>query len=169
MAACFVTRSGYTGEDGYEISVPEGDADALARKLLAQKMWRPSALARVTRCVLKVAFAFTAMISHQTTTPVEAALGWSIGKRRRAEGGFPGADVILDQIKNGALRKRVGLRPEGRAPARDGTAIQEADGTSIGTITSGGFGPSRRLRWPWDMSPRNTQPPEALFERCRSG
>ncbi len=141
-AACFVTRSGYTGEDGYEISVPADQADALARKLLAQNDVEPIGLGARDSLRLEAGLCLYGHDIDETTTPVEAALTWSIGKRRREEGGFPGADVIIDQIKNGAPRKRVGILPDGRAPAREGTEIQAPDGTSIGTITSGGFGPT---------------------------
>lgn len=141
-ALCFVTRSGYTGEDGYEISVPADQADTLARKLLAQNDVEAIGLGARDSLRLEAGLCLYGHDIDETTTPVEAALTWSIGKRRRAEGGFPGADVILDQIKNGAPRKRVGILPDGRAPAREGTEIQAPDGTSIGTITSGGFGPS---------------------------
>ena len=141
-AACFVTRSGYTGEDGYEISVPADQADALARKLLAQNDVEAIGLGARDSLRLEAGLCLYGHDIDETTTPVEAALTWSIGKRRREEGGFPGADIILDQIKNGAPRKRVGILPDGRAPAREGTEIQAPDGTSIGTITSGGFGPS---------------------------
>ena len=141
-AACFVTRSGYTGEDGYEISVPADQADALARKLLAQNDVEAIGLGARDSLRLEAGLCLYGHDIDETTTPVEAALTWSIGKRRREEGGFPGADVILDQIKNGAPRKRVGILPDGRAPAREGTEIQAPDGTSIGSITSGGFGPS---------------------------
>tara|TARA_E500000318_G_scaffold64264_1_gene59392 strand:- start:516 stop:1613 length:1098 start_codon:yes stop_codon:yes gene_type:complete len=141
-AACFVTRSGYTGEDGYEISVPADQADALARKLLAQNDVEAIGLGARDSLRLEAGLCLYGHDIDETTTPVEAALTWSIGKRRREEGGFPGADIILDQIKNGAPRKRVGILPDGRAPAREGTEIQAPNGTSIGTITSGGFGPS---------------------------
>lgn len=141
-AACFVTRSGYTGEDGYEISVPADQADALARKLLAQNDVEAIGLGARDSLRLEAGLCLYGHDIDETTTPVEAALTWSIGKRRREEGGFPGADIILDQIKNGAPRKRVGILPDGRAPAREGTEIQAPDGTSIGSITSGGFGPS---------------------------
>ena len=77
-----------------------------------------------------------------TTTPVEAGLGWSIGKRRREQGGFAGADTILGQLSQGTARRLVGIRPDGRAPAREGAEIQATDGTPLGTVTSGGFGPS---------------------------
>ena len=141
-AACFVTRSGYTGEDGYEISVPGDCADALARKLLARNDMEAIGLGARDSLRLEAGLCLYGHDINETTTPVEAALAWSIGKRRREEGGFPGADVILDQIKNGAPRRRVGILPDGRAPARDGTVIQAPDGTRIGTITSGGFGPT---------------------------
>ncbi|WP_323796396.1 glycine cleavage system aminomethyltransferase GcvT [Nisaea sp.] len=140
-AACFVTRSGYTGEDGYEISVPADQADALARKLLAQNDVEAIGLGARDSLRLEAGLCLYGHDIDETTTPIEAALAWSIGKRRREEGGFPGADIILDQIKNGAPRKRVGILPDGRAPAREGTEIQAPDGTSIGIITSGGFGP----------------------------
>src|SRR5262249_40397695 len=78
----------------------------------------------------------------ETTTPIEADLAWAIGKRRHAEGGFPGAAIVLQQLREGAARKRVGIRPEGRAPAREGTEIVDLAGNPIGRVTSGGFGPS---------------------------
>ncbi|WP_193173541.1 glycine cleavage system aminomethyltransferase GcvT, partial [Nisaea nitritireducens] len=127
-AACFVTRSGYTGEDGYEISVPADQADALARKLLAQNDVEAIGLGARDSLRLEAGLCLYGHDIDETTTPVEAALIWSIGKRRREEGGFPGADIILDQIKNGAPRKRVGILPDGRAPAREGTEIQAPDG-----------------------------------------
>ncbi|MBO6561773.1 MAG: glycine cleavage system aminomethyltransferase GcvT [Nisaea sp.] len=141
-AACFVTRSGYTGEDGYEISVPTDQAEALARKLLAQNDVEAIGLGARDSLRLEAGLCLYGHDIDETTTPVEAALTWSIGKRRRAEGGFPGADIILKQIAEGTARKRVGILPEGRAPAREGTEIQAPDGTTIGSITSGGFGPS---------------------------
>jgi aminomethyltransferase len=78
----------------------------------------------------------------ETTTPVEAGLAWTIGKRRRAEGGFPGAAIVLRQLVEGAPRRRIGIRPDGRAPAREDTPIVDSTGKSIGRVTSGGFGPS---------------------------
>jgi aminomethyltransferase len=78
----------------------------------------------------------------ETTTPIEAGLAWTIGKRRRSEGGFPGADIVLRQLAEGTARKRVGIRPDGRAPAREGTAIVDAAGHPVGQVRSGGFGPS---------------------------
>ena len=139
---CFITRSGYTGEDGYEISIPAQDADAFARLLLSETEVMPIGLGARDSLRLEAGLCLYGNDIDETTTPIEAALNWTIGKRRRAEGGFPGADVILDQIKDGTARKRVGLVPEGRAPARAGTEIQDLDGAAAGTVTSGGFGPT---------------------------
>ncbi len=139
---CFVTRSGYTGEDGYEISVPAANAEALARRLLAHGDVESIGLGARDSLRLEAGLCLYGHDIDTTTSPVEAALLWSIGKRRREEGGFPGADRIRKEIAEGTSRKRVGLKPEGRAPAREGTEIVDADGAPIGTVTSGGFGPS---------------------------
>ncbi|MEQ8504709.1 MAG: glycine cleavage system aminomethyltransferase GcvT [Rhodospirillales bacterium] len=139
---CFITRSGYTGEDGYEISIPADEADAFARLLLSEDEVMPIGLGARDSLRLEAGLCLYGNDIDETTTPVEAALNWTIGKRRRAEGGFPGADTILGQIKDGTARRRVGLKPEGRAPARGGTEIQDMDGNTAGTVTSGGFGPS---------------------------
>ncbi|MEQ8804806.1 MAG: glycine cleavage system aminomethyltransferase GcvT [Rhodospirillales bacterium] len=139
---CFITRSGYTGEDGYEISIPAKDADAFARLLLSEDEVMLIGLGARDSLRLEAGLCLYGNDIDETTTPIEAALNWTIGKRRRAEGGFPGADVILGQIKGGTARKRVGLVPEGRAPARAGTEIQDLDGAAAGTVTSGGFGPT---------------------------
>ncbi len=140
---CFVTRSGYTGEDGFEISVAAGDAEALARTLLSEPEVAPVGLGARDTLRLEAGLCLYGSDIDETTTPVEAVLLWSIGKRRRAEGGFPGAAVIQDQIANGVSRKRVGIVPEGRAPARAHTPILDADGDRVGEVTSGGFGPTR--------------------------
>lgn len=138
---CLVSRSGYTGEDGYEISVPEKDAVAFAKKLLAEAEVKPIGLGARDSLRLEAGLCLYGHDIDTTTTPVEAALTWVIGKRRREEANFPGAEIILGQIANGVTRKRVGLLPEGKAPAREGTEIV-ADGKVIGTITSGGYGPT---------------------------
>ncbi|WP_086464107.1 glycine cleavage system aminomethyltransferase GcvT [Oceanibaculum nanhaiense] len=139
---CTVTRSGYTGEDGFEISVDEDKAEKLARLLLDQPEVMPIGLGARDSLRLEAGLCLYGHDIDTTTTPIEADLAWAIGKRRREEGGFPGADIILDQLKNGTARKRVGIRPEGRAPAREHTELTDADGRRIGEITSGGFGPS---------------------------
>jgi aminomethyltransferase len=139
---CMVSRSGYTGEDGYEISVPEAEAVALTKKLLAEAEVKPIGLGARDSLRLEAGLCLYGHDIDETTTPVEAALTWTIGKRRREEANFPGAKIILDQIANGAARKRVGLLPEGKAPAREGTEITDAGGRVIGKVTSGGYGPS---------------------------
>lgn len=138
----WISRSGYTGEDGFEISVPAGQAESLALLLLAQPDVLPAGLGARDSLRLEAGLCLYGSDIDELTTPVEANLAWTIGKRRRAEGGFPGAAVIQDQLQHGPTRLRVGLRPDGRAPARAGTVIVAEDGTMAGGITSGGFSPS---------------------------
>ena len=140
----WVSRSGYTGEDGFEISLPEAGADAFARKLLSEAEVLPIGLGARDSLRLEAGLCLYGHDLDTTTTPVEAALTWAIQKSRREgprAGGFPGAARILTELQTGPARQRVGLRPEGRAPMRDGTALFDGD-TRIGTIASGGFGPS---------------------------
>jgi len=144
----WISRSGYTGEDGYEISVGAGEAETLARALLAHEDVAPVGLGARDSLRLEAGLCLYGHDIDQTTTPIEAALGWAIQKVRRRggtrEGGFPGAAVILDQLENGAERQRVGLRPEGRAPMREGTTLFKTDGAGdpVGRVTSGAFGPT---------------------------
>lgn len=137
-----VSRSGYTGEDGFEISVAGGDAVALWNALLADEAVKPIGLGARDSLRLEAGLCLYGHDIDLTTSPVEAALTWSIQKRRRLEGGFPGADRICREIAEGPARLRVGLKPEGRAPARDGTEVRLPGGPAIGTVTSGGFGPT---------------------------
>ncbi len=147
-AECWVSRSGYTGEDGYEISVPVAAAEALARALLADDRVMPIGLGARDSLRLEGGLCLYGHDIDTTTSPVEAGLNWAIQKVRRSggarEGGFPGADHILSELHNGAERARVGLKPQGRAPMREGVELfaGEEKETPIGTITSGGFGPS---------------------------
>jgi len=141
-ADCRVSRSGYTGEDGFEISVPADRAEAVAETLLNETEVAPIGLGARDSLRLEAGLCLYGHDIDTATTPVEARLVWAIGKRRREEGGFPGFDVIRRQIDEGPPRRRVGLRPEGRAPAREGTEIRTPDGTPIGVVTSGGFGPT---------------------------
>src|SRR5260370_197852 len=136
---CFVTRSGYTGEDGFEISVPAISAGRLARRLLAEPEVMPVGLGARDSLRLEAGLCLHGHDIDETTSVVEADLAWAIQKRRRTEGGFPGAVAIARQLKDGAPRKRVGIKPEGRAPAREGSEIVDAAGAVIGRITSGGF------------------------------
>jgi aminomethyltransferase len=137
-----VSRLGYTGEDGFEISVPAAAAEALARTLLDQPEVAPVGLGARDSLRLEAGLSLHGHDIDASTTPIEAGLGWTIGKRRREEGGFPGADIIQAQLRDGPPRKLVGIRPSGRAPAREGAEIQDAAGSNIGKVTSGGFGPT---------------------------
>ena len=136
------SRSGYTGEDGFEISVAAEKVADLARLLLAQDGVQPIGLGARNSLRLEAGLCLYGHDIDETTSPIEANLAWSIQKRRRVEGGFPGARRIQGELANGAKRLRVGIKPEGRAPAREGTEILAANGQRIGTVTSGGFGPS---------------------------
>ena len=144
----WISRSGYTGEDGYEISVTNENAVALAKALIAHEDVEPIGLGARDSLRLEGGLCLYGNDIDTTTSPVEAALTWAIQKVRRKggerEGGFPGADRILDELENGAGRTRVGLRPEGRAPMREGTSLYaEAEGGGpVGHVTSGAFGPT---------------------------
>ncbi len=141
-ADAVVTRSGYTGEDGFEISVYAEAANDVWDILLAEPEVSPAGLGARDSLRLESGLCLYGHDIDETTSPVEAGLLWSIGKRRREEGGFPGEARILDEIANGPKRRRVGILPEGRAPARENTEILSAAGEPVGIITSGGFGPS---------------------------
>ncbi|RAI59744.1 glycine cleavage system aminomethyltransferase GcvT [Roseicella frigidaeris] len=136
------SRSGYTGEDGVEISVAADRAEALARRLLEQPGVQPAGLGARDSLRLEAGLCLYGNDIDETTSPVEAALTWSIGKRRRMAWDFPGAARVRQELADGPARLRVGLRPEGRQPARAHTPIQAADGSPVGEVTSGGFGPS---------------------------
>jgi aminomethyltransferase len=139
---CIATRSGYTGEDGFEISVPADRAADLARLLLAQAEVKPIGLGARDSLRLEAGLCLYGNDITTATTPVEADLNWAIAKRRREQGGFPGAGQLQHQWRDGTARKRVGILPEGKAPARAHTEIADQNGQVIGEITSGGFGPS---------------------------
>jgi aminomethyltransferase len=145
-ARCFVTRSGYTGEDGFEISVAAAEAEALARTLLAQPEVKPVGLGARDSLRLEAGLCLYGHDIDANTTPVEAALTWAIQKVRRPggarEGGYPGADVVGQQLAGGARAKRVGLVGLERAPVREGAVILDAAGHKLGTVTSGTLGPT---------------------------
>lgn len=147
-AECWISRSGYTGEDGYEISIPNDAAEAFARKLLEDERVLPIGLGARDSLRLEGGMCLYGHDIDETTSPVEAALTWGIQKIRRTggdrEGGFPGAERILAELENGAPRARVGLKPQTRAPMREGVELYATDngGAPIGKVTSGGFGPS---------------------------
>lgn len=137
-----VSRSGYTGEDGFEISMPEAEAPRLTKALLDEPEVEAIGLGARDSLRLEAGLCLYGHDLDETTTPVEGALEWAIGKRRRQEGGFPGAERIRAQLKDGAARRRVGITLDGRAPAREGTQIVDAHGTVIGKVTSGTVGPT---------------------------
>jgi len=139
---CLVSRSGYTGEDGFEISLPATGATALAEALLAQPDVVPAGLGARDSLRLEAGLCLYGNDIDEVTTPVEAGLTWVIGKRRKMAWDFPGGIAIRDHLDNGPPRIRVGIRPDGRAPARAHTEITAEDGTEAGEITSGGFAPS---------------------------
>jgi aminomethyltransferase len=139
---CWVSRSGYTGEDGFELSVPAAEAERFARLLLAHEEVAAIGLGARDSLRLEAGLCLYGHDIDETTTVIEADLAWAVGKRRRAEGGFPGAAIIQQQLAEGAPRRRVGILPEGKAPAREHTEISDGT-TTIGEITSGGFGPSQ--------------------------
>ena len=147
-APCAVMRSGYTGEDGFEISTPADMAREIAEGLLENTSVAPIGLGARDSLRLEAGLCLYGSDIDASTTPVEAGLSWAISKERRKDGsragGFPGATVILDQLDKGCHRRRVGLRPEGRAPVRAGALLfgSSEGGEAIGTVTSGGFGPS---------------------------
>ncbi|MFS4438777.1 glycine cleavage system aminomethyltransferase GcvT [Paracoccaceae bacterium GXU_MW_L88] len=147
-AACIVSRSGYTGEDGFEISIPLDHAESIARKLIEMDEVEPIGLGARDSLRLEAGMCLYGHDLTPETTPVSAALPWAIQKIRRSggarEGGFPGAGIILPEFDNAPAEKRVGLKPEGRAPMREGVTLYADDQgqTPIGQITSGGFGPS---------------------------
>ncbi len=143
---CFVSRSGYTGEDGFEISVPLDNAEALARALLTEEGVQPIGLGARDSLRLEAGLCLYGHDMSSATTPIEASLGWAISRSRRADGaragGFPGAERIFAQQRDGVLNKRVGLLPLERVPVREGAEIVDAGGELIGLVSSGGFGPS---------------------------
>lgn len=137
-----VSRSGYSGEDGFEISIASEEAEKLAKLLLEDEAVELIGLGARDSLRLEAGLCLYGHDIDETTTPVEASLSWAIGKRRREDGGFPGADKILKQLDEGAPRRRVGIRPSGRAPVREGAVLTDNEGEEIGKVTSGGFGPS---------------------------
>ena len=139
---CHISRSGYTGEDGFEISVAAERATELAQMLLAQEGVQPIGLGARDSLRLEAGLCLYGHDIDETTSPVEANLVWSMQKRRRSAGGFPGAKRIQDELANGPKRRRVGIKPDGRAPAREGTEVLALLGDRLGVVTSGGFGPS---------------------------
>ncbi|WP_413992191.1 glycine cleavage system aminomethyltransferase GcvT [Labrys okinawensis] len=137
-----LSRSGYTGEDGYEISVKSSKSVQIWRTLLADDRVKPIGLGARDSLRLEAGLCLYGHELNETISPIEAGLIWSIQKRRRVEGGFPGAARLQKEIAEGVARTRVGLIPEGRSPVRDGAPLKNTDGETVGIVTSGGFGPT---------------------------
>ena len=137
-----VSRSGYTGEDGFELMVQADDAERLARALLDQPEVQPAGLGARDTLRLEAGLHLYGHDLDETTSPIEAGLAWTVPKRRRADGRFPGATRIVAEFDNGPTRRRVGLQPEGRRPVRDGATLRTTSGEPAGVVTSGGFGPT---------------------------
>jgi aminomethyltransferase len=137
-----VSRSGYTGEDGFELSVLGKDSVALWNLLLSDADVKSIGLGARDSLRLEAGLCLYGHELDDTISPIEAGLQWSIAKRRREDGGFIGAARVQRELLEGPSRRRVGIKPDGRAPARDGTEIQNLDGRKIGVVTSGGFGPT---------------------------
>jgi len=138
----WVSRSGYTGEDGFEISVPASDVEMLADRLLAQPEVKPAGLGARDSLRLEAGLPLYGHDLDEQTSPVAAGLGFAIAKRRRENGGYPGSDRIAAERAAGPVRKRVGLLVEGRQPVREGALVVDENGEEIGSVTSGGFSPS---------------------------
>jgi len=136
------SRSGYTGEDGYELSIEAGDAPAVWQKLMDQPEVEAIGLGARDSLRLEAGLCLYGHDLDETTSPVEAGLVWAIAKRRREAGGFPGAERIQAELRDGPARRRVGIRPDGRAPAREGTEVRAPGGDTVGSLTSGGYGPT---------------------------
>jgi len=137
-----VSRSGYTGEDGFEISVHNESVVALWNLLLGDERVKPIGLGARDSLRLEAGLCLYGHELDETISPIEAGLQWSIPKRRREQGGFLGVERVQRELAQGVARKRVGIKPDGRAPAREGAEIQDMNGRKIGVITSGGFGPT---------------------------
>ena len=140
--AAWISRSGYTGEDGFEISIPATAAAAIADLLTADERVRPIGLGARDSLRLEAGLPLYGHDLDREATPIMAGLGFAIGKRRRAEGGFPGAERILGEIQNGTPLTRVGFTLDGRQPVREGARVLDGEGNEVGRVTSGGFSPS---------------------------
>ena len=138
----WISRSGYTGEDGFEISVPSANVEAVATLLLDQPEVKPIGLGARDSLRLEAGLPLYGHDLDETTTPVEADLTFALSKRRREEGGFAGWERISRELADGPIRKRVGLHVEGRQPVREGAMVVDAEGNEVGKVTSGGFSPN---------------------------
>ncbi len=142
MGDIIISRTGYTGEDGFEISLPQTQAEAFAQKITSLKAVQPAGLGARDSLRLEAGLCLYGHELSESITPLMANLGWTISKPRARAGAFVGAASVAQELTAGAERLRVGLRPEGRAPVRDGAVLQDAAGNDVGVVSSGGFSPS---------------------------
>ena len=161
-AKAWISRSGYTGEDGFEISILSRDAETVATLLADQDEVKPIGLGARDSLRLEAGLPLYGHDLDQHTTPVEADLTFALSKRRRAEGGFPGWPRIAKELEDGAIRKRVGLTIEGRQPVREGALVVDGEGNETGKVTSGGFAPTLEAPIamayvPWDSAEAGTK------------
>ena len=143
-AKVWISRSGYTGEDGFEISLPASHAEAITELIAAEPEVKPIGLGARDSLRLEAGLPLYGHDLDQGTTPIEADLAFAISKRRRGDGGFAGWHRIMSELSNGPLRKRVGLEIEGRQPVREGAMVVDEEGNEVGKVTSGGFSPTRQ-------------------------
>ena len=169
VAGCLVSRSGYTGEDGFEISVPKSEAEAFARRLLADERVKPAGLGARDTLRLEAGLHLYGQDMNADTTVLEASLGWAIAKSRRAggkkAGGFPGADAYLRQARDGVQQKLQGLIGEENVPIRHDSPLVAGDGSDVGVVTSGTVSPS--MQKPIMLGYVRTGAPEDLFAVVR--
>jgi aminomethyltransferase len=168
-APAWISRSGYTGEDGFEISVGAREAEAVAAALLEQPEVRPVGLGARDSLRLEAGLPLYGHDLDPSTTPVEADLAFAISKRRRAEGKFPGAERILRELEEGTVTRRVGLVVEGRQPVREGAMIVDGEGNDVGRVTSGGFSPTLEAPIAMAYVPAATAEPGARVTIAQRG
>jgi aminomethyltransferase len=166
---CWISRSGYTGEDGFEISLPASAAEAIADLIAAQPEVKPIGLGARDSLRLEAGLPLYGHDLDHKTTPVEADLVFAISKRRRGEGGFPGWERIAAELENGAIRRRVGLLVEGRQPVREGALVVDGEGNEVGKVTSGGFSPSLEAPIAMAYVPLASAEPGSRIEMAQRG
>jgi aminomethyltransferase len=168
-ATCWISRSGYTGEDGFEISIPAVAAQTLADWLVADERVKPIGLGARDSLRLEAGLPLYGHDLDRSTTPVEADLAFAVSKQRRLTGGFPGWERIAAELENGVLRKRVGLRVEGRQPVREGALVVDGEGNEVGKVTSGGFSPSLERPIAMAYVPLASAEPGSRIEMAQRG
>ena len=168
-ATCWISRSGYTGEDGFEISLPANAAERIADLILEQPEVKPIGLGARDSLRLEAGLPLYGHDLDLSTTPVEADLAFAISKQRRLSGGFPGWERIAAELADGPIRKRVGLLVEGRQPVREGALVVDGEGNEVGKVTSGGFSPSLEAPIAMAYVPLASAEPGSRIEMAQRG